>query len=117
MKKLILISVAALALAGCNLTQSDIDTAKEAYRAAFLVPAAKYRGLGLCPTVGVSTRPCADRAIVAKLRSENASVNAAFVSVQAQYAAGSGAGAQAAFGLLQIAVTEAEATAATLGVH
>jgi hypothetical protein len=107
-----------LLLAACNVSQQNVDAARAAYDAAFLTPAAHYRQLGYCAsgTVATLAKPCADRAIVAKLRAEDQAVQAAINDLQAQINSGNTTGAMAAFQLLQTAIQTAETTAATLGV-
>lgn len=117
MRKLVLaLPLLALGLAGCNSStlQNNLDTARSAYDAAFLTPAANYRNLGFCATGTKATlaKPCADRAIVKKLSDENHAVIAAFNAWQAQVTAGNTAGADAAYQALQTAVNAAMATLA-----
>lgn len=121
MRKLLIIGVAALELAACNqnVLQNNLDTARAAYDAAFLTPAANYRSLGYCATGTVATlaKPCADRTTVVLLRSENATVINAFNAWQAQIDAGNTVGANAAYTALQTAVAAAMATIGTLITH
>ena len=107
-----------IGVAACasNVAQNNLDTGRAAYDASFLTAAANYRSLGYCATGTVPTlaKPCADRKVVALLRSENATVIAAFNSWQAQVSAGNTAGAAAAYMALQTAVAAAESTANNL---
>lgn len=118
LRNLLFVSVAAISLAACNSTslQNNLDTARAAYDAGFLTPAAKYRQLGYCATGTKATaaHPCADRQIVAMLRSENTTVIAAFNAWQAQITAGNTAGANAAYAALQTAVAAAMGTIANV---
>lgn len=118
MRKFLILATLGMSLAACNQTtlQNSLDTARAAYDAGFLTPAAKYRALGYCATGTLATaaHPCADRKLVALLRSENTTVIAAFNAWQAQIAAGNTAGADAAYAALQTAVAAAMATIANV---
>lgn len=118
----------ALALGGCtalgtlgatSVTQSQLDATMSAYVGAFLTPAAKYRQLGYCATGAIATlaKPCADRAIVAKLQASNAAVQTAFAAVQGIITSGQTSGLVAAYGLLETDITAADSIAASLGVQ
>ena len=119
MRNILLLGLAAVSLAGCNVTQNQIDSARTGYDAAFLTPAAHYRNLGFCATGTAATlaKPCADRAVVAKLVAEDNAVKVALANLQAQVASGNTAGASAAFSVLQTAISVAEASAVNLGVN
>jgi len=113
MRKIIPIGALALAcvtLAGC-VTQAQVDAAREAYDAAFLTPAAHYRQLGYCAagTTATLAKPCADRAVVAKLQSADAAVAAAIIGVQTQMVNGQATD----LGVLTVAVANAESLIAT----
>jgi len=100
----------AIALSGC-VTQAQVDAAREAYDAAFLTPAAHYRQLGYCAagTVATLAKPCADRAVVAKLQAADAAVAQAIAYIQAQMIAGQATD----LGVLTAAVASAESLVAT----
>lgn len=84
-----LIGLCALALVGCQtagppggsgplvpgtitnpISATQVYQLESAYEAAFLIPAAAYINLGLCPGAERSTfqRPCAERVIVRKIQ-------------------------------------------------
>lgn len=122
------IILAVLALGGCstlgglsdfNITQNEVDTLRSSYDAAFLTPAAHYRQLGYCKA-GTSwslAKPCADRAVVAKLRAADATVANEFNLVQGMITSGQSSGVSAAFTALESAVTSAESLVTTFGVQ
>lgn len=101
------------------LTQNELDTARNGYDAAFLAPLKNYRTLGYCATGAVITvaRPCADRGVVAKLRSADKSVEAEFSGLQDQIDSGNATGLGAAYTALQTSITNAEQLALSLGVR
>lgn len=89
MKRTVLIAVAFLGLAGCvtgppggsgplviggsitnPISVTQVYQLESAYEAAFLIPAAAYVNLGLCPGASRSTfaAPCAERVIVRKIQ-------------------------------------------------
>lgn len=106
-------------LSSASVTQSQLDATMSAYVGAFLTPAATYRQLGYCATGTSATlaKPCADRAIVAKLQASNAAVQTAFAAVQGIITSGQTSGLVAAYGLLEADITAADSIAATLGVQ
>jgi hypothetical protein len=119
MRRSLSLLLAALALGGCaqlqavqgfSVSQNALDVARNGYNTAFLTPAANYRRLGFCATGSRWTlqHPCADRAIVTKLRQADAIVAKGFNDVQAMIRAGDNTGAQAAFTSLQTAISTAE---------
>lgn len=117
-------ALVALALSGCSaletaaglsVSQDTVDAVRSAYDAGFLVPANNYRSLGYCPSGGhwTAAKPCAERAVVAKLVVADRVVAQDFAQVQTLVAAGSNA--QAAYVTLESAVSGAIALAQGLG--
>lgn len=118
MRKFFALAVA-LALGGClttTVTQGQLDTVRASYDAAFLTPAAHYRQLGYCRagTKWTLAKPCADRATVARLRSTDKKLHAAFNNMQVDVMVGDGAATLSDFYLLQTLIENARALIAAL---
>lgn len=129
MRKLLLIAAIAASLAGCakgptwgqitagvaavenfKITQGQLDGARSAYVAGFLVPAAAYVKLPRCP-VGVSTsfsNQCSEQGKVDKIKTIAAAMRQNFATVKANMAAG-GSGLSTAWTLLQSGLSTATA--------
>lgn len=129
MKKLFLIVALALALGGCNpqagfpnlaggvsavlnfkITQAQLDGARGAYVAGFLVPAATYVKLPRCPA-GVSTsfqNQCSQQEKVDKIKTIAAAMRQNFAAVKSNMGAG-GSGLSTAWTLLQSGLSTATA--------
>lgn len=134
MKKLLLILTLAASLAGCastgptwnqittgvstvvnfKITQNQLDGARSAYVAGFLVPAAAYVRLPRCsPGTSTSfTNQCSQQDKVNKIKIISASMKANFAAVKANMAAG-GSGLSAAWTLLQSGLSTATALMAS----
>ena len=105
-----------LALAGCDVTQQQLDEARTSYNAAFLTPAAHYRQLGFCRagTTFTIAKPCADRTVVASLVAADAQVHQQFNLVQADVTSGNGTASMSDFSALQQAIAVAQNLIASL---
>jgi hypothetical protein len=129
MKALILASALALTLAGCakgpswgqitagvaavenfKITQSQLDGARSAYVAGFLVPAAAYVKLPRCPAGATTSfsNQCSEQSKVDKIKTITAAMKQNFAAVKANMAAG-GSGLSAAWTLLQSGLSTATA--------
>ena len=100
------------------ITQNEFDIVHSGYDAAFLVPLAAYAKLGVCGSRTKSniSQPCADRAILVKLRSADKLVQAEFDTVQGMITSGNNTGISAEWNVLQSAIWTAEGIAANNGV-
>ena len=107
--------------AGANftITQNELDATRTSYDAAFLTPAAHYRQLGFCApnTPATLAKPCADPAVVAKLRAADKAVAADFTTVQNMINAGQNSGLQAAYNTLLNQIATAEALTSALSAN
>jgi hypothetical protein len=103
---------------GLTITQNQFDLAHNGYDAGFLVPFNAYVHLGIChPGVQFTlANPCADRAVVIKLRAKDRVVADEFATVQAMIKAGNNTGIEAEWAFLQSAITSAEQLASDNGV-
>lgn len=101
-----------------TITQASVDGLRAGYDGAFLTPAAHYRQLGYCAAGKAATlqRPCADKAIVGKLRAADNAVQDQFVQVQGMIDAGQNSGLGAAYETLKGLIQTAESVAANAGV-
>jgi hypothetical protein len=104
------------ALAACtapsgSTPQSTVDGLREGYDAAFLAPATHYRALGFCKTGTTITlaKPCADRAVVAKLVAADNIVKDEVAAVQARMVNGAISPTDTALASLQTAMGNATA--------
>jgi uncharacterized membrane protein len=109
-------STLASGVSSLSISQSQVDALRSTYDAAVLTPAAAYRQLGYCKTGTSATlaKPCADRALVAKLQAIDGQVAADFNTTQALINSGNNTGLSAAYSLLQQAIVSGETLAATL---
>jgi hypothetical protein len=113
------------AVAGCattgtiSVTQNDIDAARSAYDAAFLAPAAAYRGLPLCASGQASAlaNPCASAATIEKLQAADQQVEQAFDAVQSLVSSGGGDNLVADYQALTQSVAAAEDLLSSLGIN
>ncbi len=131
MRKLLLALAVAASVAGCaistplvqqvesfTVTQAAVDGLRSGYDGAFLAPAAHYRQLGYCakgkgPTI---QKPCADKAVVAKLRTADLAVQNEFDAVQGMLDAGQTSGLAAAYATLKALIQTAVTLATNTGV-
>lgn len=125
MKKIIAIVIVAFALAGCatmekvgtvisaaqnfQITQGQVDSARNSYDGFVLGPLRKYALLPRCKTGQTLTlnNPCHDRKLLKQIRTVDIQVEKAFLDTQNSITSGDSKGAVAAYttlkGLIDIA--------------
>lgn len=131
MKRLALILVLALPIAGCAgltktldaiqgyaISQNQVDGARSTYDGTVLVPLARYASFPRCtPGTTISiTNLCHDKVMLKKLRNADKAVAQAFVETQDMITSGNNSGAVAAYKTLQAAISAAQGLVAAAGV-
>jgi len=137
MKKIFLIIVTSLSLAGCatqfgeritdtisavshfSVTQGQLDTAKAGYDGAVLAPMRRYAALPRCKTgqtISISV-PCHDRALLKTIRNADDKIARGFTETQAAINSGDNTGAVLAYDILTAAISSAKELIGKTGVN